>query len=178
MASAALARRYAQAAFEIAQEKGQLDQWKAELDRIGITFQSPRMAAVFDDPKYTREEREQALAQLLQGKVNPLVYNLVRLLVERGRVGRIPQIVREFTKMYNQARNIAIADVTTATELDEGGRQRVIATLGRITGKQVQLRTHVDPAILGGLVARVGDELIDASVATRLQELGRRLTAR
>lgn len=178
MAAVGIARRYAQAAFELAEEKGQLDEWRRDLDRLAITFSDPKMIAMFANPRQTQEVRDGLMQQLLQGKINPLVYNLVKLLVDRGHANRIPAVVAEFVTRYNRARNIAVADVTTAIALDEAARQNIAARLSRITGKQVQIRTHVDPSIIGGLVARIGDELIDGSVATRLQEMAQRLTAR
>lgn len=175
MPALAVARRYAQAAFTIASEQNTLDQWKRDLDLAASVFADPQLAHDFDDPKVTEESKRKVVAANLQGKVSPLALNLIYILVARGRANVIGRVAEEFTSYYNRANNIAIADVTTAMQLSDDEMRKVAATLGRITGKQVQVRAHVDPNIIGGLVARVGDELIDASVATRLHDLAMRM---
>ncbi len=174
-AGAAVARRYAQAAFDIASEQNALDGWKQDLDLAGSIFANPKLAHDFGDPKVSEQDKHKVVEQNLTGKINPLALNLVYLLVQRGRANVVSKVAEEFTHLYNRARNIAVADVTTAVALNDEALRKVTATLTRITGKQVQVRSHVDPRIIGGLVARVGDELIDASIATRLHELAVRM---
>jgi F-type H+-transporting ATPase subunit delta len=175
MPALAIARRYAQAAFTIATEQHTLDQWKRDLDLAATVFADPQLAHDFDDPKVTEEAKRKVVATNLEGKVSPLALNLIYLLVARGRANVISRVAEEFTSYYNRANNIAVADVTTALQLSDDQLRKVVATLSRITGKTIQARAHVDPNIIGGLVARVGDELIDASVATRLHELAMRI---
>lgn len=174
-AGGAVARRYAQAAFDIATEQNALDQWKRDLDLAAAVFANPQVARDFDDPKVSEANKRNVVTQNLQGKVSPQALNMIYLLVQRGRTNLIVKVAEEFTAFYNRARNIAVADVTTAMPLGDEEMRKVVATLGRITGKQIQVRAHVNPAIIGGLVARVGDELIDASIATRLHELAMRI---
>jgi F-type H+-transporting ATPase subunit delta len=174
-AGGAVARRYAQAAFDIARDQNALDQWKHDLDLAAAIFYNPQVAHDFDDPKVSEANKRSVVTQNLQGKISPQALNLIYLLVKRGRTNLIGKVAAEFTDFYNRARNIAIADVTTAMPLGDEEMRKVAATLSRITGKQVQVHAHVDPRIIGGLVARIGDELIDASIATRLHELAMRM---
>ncbi len=101
--------------------------------------------------------------------------NFIKLLVQRGRLSSLPRIVEIFGEMYNREKGIVIADVTTAVPLDDAHQKEVADKLAKITGKTVQLRLHTDPSILGGIITRIGDELIDASVASRLAQLAERL---
>src|SRR5690606_26845445 len=99
------------------------------------------------------------------------VRNLVRLLIHRQRFDQIPNILEALEEMVLNARGIAIADVTTAVPLTDQERQAVSARLANIVGSQIEMREHVDQAIIGGIVARVGDQLIDGSVRTQLRDL-------
>ena len=108
--------------------------------------------------------------------MDDLAMNLLLLLLKRHRLALLPRILETYQELYNKEKGIVVADVTAAVPLDEAHRQQVADQLSRITGKTIELRMHTDPRILGGLITRIGDELIDASVATRLAELGERLT--
>ncbi len=173
----AAARRYAQAIFDIAKDAGNLDRWLSDLKVLSGVFGSPNAIAALEDPKVTEDDRRRVVySHLPREVVDPLAINLVLLLVRRNRLALLPRIVETFQEMYNREKGIVVADVTTAVPLDEAHQQRVAAQLSRITGKTVQLRVHHDPRILGGLITRIGDELIDASLATRLASLAERLS--
>jgi F-type H+-transporting ATPase subunit delta len=101
--------------------------------------------------------------------------NLLRILVSRQRMHLLPNIVREFEALELEARGIAEADVTVARSVGEAEQEVIARRLSEITGKQVHVQVHVDPGILGGIVVRIGDQLIDSSVAGRLQRLRQRL---
>lgn len=173
---ASVARRYGQAAFDIAREQNTLDVWKRDLDFAAAIFADQKLVHGLDDPKVGEPDKQTAVEHTLGGKVSPLALNLVKMLVQRGRANVIGRVAAEFTNLYNRANNVVVADVTTALQLNDEEMRKVVATLSRITGKSVQVRTHVDPNIIGGLVARIGDELIDASIATRLHELAMRIS--
>jgi F-type H+-transporting ATPase subunit delta len=132
---------------------------------------------MLDDPKLTRDEQFKIVDDLVSKvSVAPLMGNFIKLLVQRGRLTSLPRIVEIFGEMYNREKGIVIADVTTAVPLDEAHRKEVIDRLAKITGKSVEVRLHTDHSMLGGIVTRIGDELIDASVASRLAQLAERLT--
>lgn len=172
----AAARRYAQAVFDIAKETNNLDQWRNDLTALSGFFGAPSTVAALTDPSLKDDDAQRIVSDLVSNvKVDPKAANLVRMLVQRQRIALLPRIVEAYQQLYNREKGIVIADVTTAIPLDEAHQASVREQLARLTGKSVQVRTHQDPQILGGIVAQIGDELIDASVATRLAALAQRL---
>ncbi len=120
----------------------------------------------------------QAKEQLLQRVVEqptPLVWNLVRLLSSKGRLGLLPQIAEAFQMLLDDHRGIAHANVTAAVAMSDEDQQSLASRLSTMTGKEVRVELHQDEAILGGLVVRIGDSLIDGSTRTKLVALKRRL---
>lgn len=172
MASAA--KRYAQAVFELAREKEALDAWQADLglltevvnDRLGQSF--------FADPNVA-DERKRAVLDKVLASAQPEARNLARLLLERGRLGAVPQIAAIYEEALRAERGIAVAEVTTADPLSAAGEAMIRQRLQRLMGKQIELRLQVDPSIIGGIVARVGDLVIDGSVVSQLRKLRARL---
>ncbi|MBX6341089.1 MAG: F0F1 ATP synthase subunit delta [Thermomicrobiaceae bacterium] len=175
MAVAGAAKRYAQAAFEIARQQGTLDQWEENLRRLTAVLQDPTVAEFFASPAVPDEAKVRALEQVLPTEEQRYARNLAMLLLERGRLHQLPEVAEYFHELVLQERGIAIADVTTAVELPPDELRQVQEYLSRLVGMQVQVRSHVDPSIIGGIVARVGDELIDGSVRTQLNRLRERL---
>jgi len=172
----AAARRYAQAVFDIAKDTNSLDQWLNDLKQLNDFFGKQVAVSALEDPSLKDADAQKIVGDLAGNtKVNPQAVNLVRMLVQRQRLGLLPRILQIFQELYNKERGIVVADVITAVPLDEAHQRRVTEQLARMTGKTVDIRMHHDPRILGGLVARIGDELIDASVATRLASLAERL---
>ena len=167
MARAASARRHAQAAFEIALERDELDVWRRDLERIAGAMRDPVLRPVLESPKVPFTEKTRILGQWLEG-VTPLAMNLAHLLVARGRLGIAEDIFTEYERLVDDHRGIAHAEVTTAVPLGEGEREKLVRRLGEVVGKEIVLRERVDPALIGGLRARVGDKLIDGSTKSRL----------
>jgi F-type H+-transporting ATPase subunit delta len=174
MAGAA-AKRYARAIFELAQEQGLVDKWAERLAAVGEVFSSQELRRVLDNPTLGSDRRQEAVTTVLSDQVDGETLNLARLLVESGRVGRVGEIADEYAALADQAADRVRVTATAAVELTEEERARLAEGLRGRLGKQVVLTTAVDPAILGGLVVQTGDQVIDASVATRLQQLRRRL---
>jgi F-type H+-transporting ATPase subunit delta len=163
--------------FDLAKEAGTLDQWLADLRTLDNLFGSEQAVGMLEDPKITHDAQDKIVNDMISKvKVDPLAGNFIKLLVQRRRLGSLPRIVEIFGEMYNREKGIVIADVTTAVPLDETHHKEVADRLAKITGKTVDLRMHTDPGILGGIITRIGDELIDASVASRLAQLAERLT--
>lgn len=171
------ARRYAQAVFEIARQTNSLEKWLADLQVLNATFGTHDVVLSLEDPNLNEEEQRRVVAGALKpGTVSDLAMNLLYILVRRQRLGLLPRIVEVFQQLYNKERGIVIAAVTSAIPLDPAHQKRVADELSTITGgKTIQLHAHVDPRILGGIITRIGDQLIDASVATRLAALSERL---
>lgn len=179
MPSGVAARRYAQAVFEMADQAGTLDRWERDLRRLADAFGDPAVAAFFASPKAPSEQKHTLARNLLGPEAEPLVLNLAGLLIERGRVALLPQLYAAFEELLLARRGIALGDVTTAIPLNDEERAAVRQRLKALLGKEVQVRAHVDPEIIGGIIVRVGDQLIDGSVISRLRALRERLvTAR
>jgi F-type H+-transporting ATPase subunit delta len=174
MATSGVARRYARAVFEIARDDRDLDGWLRDLTAIRDILDVPEMSAFLDSPAVPTEEKLAVLQESLKG-VPPKRQNFVYVLVENHRSRSIDDVLTAFQSLVNQERGIVNARVTTAVVLDDAERDSVVRHLGRLTGKQVNVTTDVDPALIGGFVARIGDELIDASVVGRLAALRERL---
>lgn len=175
MASGA-AKRYVQAIVEIAREKQTFEAWERDLQQLGAAASDEDFATFLQNPSVQGAEKIKAVDIVLRD-AQPEVRNLAHLLVERQRAGLIPDIVEAFNEAVLAERGIVVADVTTAEQLDESMQADVRERIGTLLGKKVELRLHTDPEIIGGLIARVGDEVIDGSVQTRLRQLRSRLKA-
>jgi F-type H+-transporting ATPase subunit delta len=175
MPSGSAGRRYAQAVFELAQSTNQLDLWASDLEVIKLVFEDRAVSIRLENPKVTQDKKVALVSQILKGKISQPAYSLAILLVNRQRQAFAGAIYTEYNRLLNNLRGIAEAEVTTAVEMDPATEARVIEQLTKITGKQILMTKKVDPSILGGIVARVGDTLIDGSLKSRLQALRKSL---
>jgi F-type H+-transporting ATPase subunit delta len=164
----AVARRYAQAIFEIGEERETVERWLADVRQIAEYFGNRRLAFILNEPNISFARKRLVIQDLLGGKVQPDALGLALLLVERGLVDLAPRIRDEFERRYNDYHNQAVAEITTVIPLDDALRASVRADLQRITGKNIILKERVDPSIIGGAIARVGDTLLDGSIRRRL----------
>ena len=176
MAVAASARRYAQAVFSLALEQNALDRWLADLTTLAQVAEDPSFLSVMASPRVHLDKKLELLQERLTA-VSPLALNLAKLLVLKGRVEIIPGLLEEYRRMADDRHGIVHARVTTAVPLEPAEQNALSQQLQRFTGKQVVLTTEVDPSILGGLVARIGDKLLDGSSKGRLRALRRQLAA-
>ena len=172
MATAA-AKRYARAVFELADGEREVDSWSRWLGELRTLLSDEKVRAVLTNPTIPNERRMELIGA---ASLDQEATNLGKLLVESNRVEDIDGIADEFERMADEAAGRVRATVTTAIPLAPRERDRVAAELSKRLGKNVSMRAEVDPRILGGLKVQYGDRLIDASVATRLQQLRRRLT--
>lgn len=172
----AAAKRYAKAVFELARDEQSLDEWTHRLALVRTLFSDPEVASLLSNPTIPTEKR-QALLAGSPHLLDPEATNLAKLLVESNRVGDAAEIEDEYQRLADQAAGRVRATVTTAVELGEHDRERITSELSKRLNKEVKLLVVVDPRILGGLKLQFGDRIIDASVATRLQQLRRRLAA-
>jgi len=168
------ARRYAQAVFDIAREKKELDRWQSALDRITDLSKDATVMALLENPKVRFEDKAKILSELL-GDISPLALNLVYLLVTRGRLAMIGDITGEYRRLLDGYHGIERAEVTTAVALDDKGKEKLAGQLGVVVGKKVVLETKVDKNLIGGLVARVGGKLLDGSVLSQLAAMRKTL---
>jgi F-type H+-transporting ATPase subunit delta len=173
MASSA-AKRYTEAVFSIAKEKGTFDQWQSDLNQLASLMTDPQAAAVVASPKVSQAEKQGVLDQVLKS-AQPEAKTLARLLLERGRLPIAPEMAELFRESALAELGIVVADVTTAVPIDKAAEASIKARLSKAVGKQIEIRTHVDESIIGGVVAKIGDQLIDGSVSSQLKRLRTRL---
>jgi len=175
MLKGAIARRYAGAMFELARKQNTVDRTLEDVKEIAELFRQRKLAYLLREPKIPAKRKETALRQALASKVLPTSLNLTLLIVQRELVDVMPNIATEFEQLVLNYRNQAIAEVTTAAPMDDSQKDIVKKALEDKTGKQIIMHTRVDPSILGGVVARVGDEIIDGSARNRLHILQQQL---
>jgi F-type H+-transporting ATPase subunit delta len=169
-------RRFAEAAFQIALRDDTLDTWRKELDRAAATLLSGDLEAALANPATPVEQRIDA-AQQIFAKLSGPVRNLIALLVRRGRIEQLPRVAGEFARLDDQRKGLTHATATSAAKLDAKETRAIAARLEELIGGQIELTTDVDPALLGGVIVRIGDRLIDGSVRGRLERLRRQLAA-
>jgi F-type H+-transporting ATPase subunit delta len=168
------AKRYAQAAFELARDKGELEVWERDLGLLREALLAPG-AIAFLASRHIPQDRKLEVLQRVIGQPAALVWNLLRLLAEKNRLGLLSQIIETFQQLVDEERGIAHARVVTAVPMSGEERNAIARRLSELTGKQVQIVTREDPEILGGLIARIGDRLVDGSTKTKLIALKRQL---
>lgn len=171
MLKGAIARRYATAVFELARKQHTLDRTLDDVKEIARLFAQRKLAYLLREPKIPAQRKEQALREALTTRVLPTSLNLALLIVQRQLVDLTKQIADELEQLLLDYRNQAVAHVTTASQIDAAQQDLVKQALERETGKTILMQTRVDPSILGGVVARVGDQVIDGSVRYRLKAL-------
>jgi F-type H+-transporting ATPase subunit delta len=170
----AAAKRYARAVFELAESEGQVGEWGRRLGQVSAVLSDPEVARALTNPTIATEQRMAIVSDLFDGSE---ATNLAKLLIESDRVRDVGAIADEFQRLADEAAGRVRATVTTAVELSSKDRDRVAEELSKRLSREIHLDVLVDPAILGGLKLQYGDRLVDASVATRLQQLRRRLAA-
>ncbi len=177
MATSGVARRYARAVFEIAREEHDLDGWLRDLRVIRDALRESEMTALLDNPSISFDEKRQIVEGILSGRLSPKRRNFVLLLIENRRTSLIDDILSAYEGELNAARGIVTARVTTAVPLGSEETAAVTRRLEGLVGQKVIVTMDVDPSIIGGFVARIGDRLIDASVVGRLAALRASLMA-
>jgi F-type H+-transporting ATPase subunit delta len=168
------ARRYARAVFELATEEGQVEEWGRRLVAVAELLSDLQVAAVLTNPTIPVGRRME-LISAAPHELGPEATNLARLLIESNRVREVRGIADEYQALADITAGRVRATVTTAVELAPEERDRLGHQLSERLGKEVRIEVVVDKRILGGLKLQYGDRLIDASVATKLQQLRRRL---
>jgi F-type H+-transporting ATPase subunit delta len=165
-----------EASLDAAEVRGELDDVEDELFRFGRIVSSDReLARILSDRKAPMEGKAALLDRLLARKVSPVTEQLVRNVLTGPHVGHAENAIERLSEVASRRRGQSVARVTTAVALTPEQEQRLTEVLGRIYGRTVGLQVTVDPSVLGGLIVQVGDEVIDGSIAHRLEVAGRRL---
>jgi F-type H+-transporting ATPase subunit delta len=171
------ARRYAEAAFELAARDRSHDTWARDLDVLAGVTSDQKVRAVLANRAVPHAQREQLVTDLLGKQVSRPAVNLVRLLVDRGRADLLPTIAAEYQRLLNRQRGVVEAEVTSAAPLSADELEALRARIEAMAGTKVDLRTRVDESLIGGLTVKVAGRLLDASVRGRLERLRSQLVA-
>jgi F-type H+-transporting ATPase subunit delta len=163
---------YAGALFGVARTEGNLAVVEDELFRFARTLEgSDELRTTLTDAALPVSRRQQIVEDLLGGKANPITTSLVSMVVGTGRSRDLPAIIGELVRLSAAEANREVAEVRSAIALTDDQKTRLADALGKATGKQVEVKVVVDPTVLGGLVAQVGDTVIDGSIKTKLDQL-------
>lgn len=167
---------YARALFEVARAEGTLDEVEDELFRFARSFEaSDELRNTLTDEAIPAGKRQAIVEDLLGGKATATTTQLVSMVVGSGRGRDLPAIIGKLVERASSSKNLEVAEVRSAVALTDDQQARLKAALANATGKQVSVKVVVDPSVLGGLVATVGDTVIDGTVRTRVEQLKSRL---
>lgn len=165
-------KAYARGIFEMAQGEGDLERVERELDAVSRAFEtSPDLRSSLTDPQLPLDRKQGIIDDLIGKRASSLTVGLVNLVVGQGRVSELASIAEALAQVAASARAKALAEVRSAVPLDDETVQRLTTALSRATGKDVEVKVVVDPSVIGGLVATVGDTVIDGSLAKRFDSV-------
>ncbi|MFC5403577.1 F0F1 ATP synthase subunit delta [Cohnella soli] len=171
-----VAKRYAKALFQLAQERGQVAETEVQLKAIVTAIDGDaNVRAFLVAPNITLDKKQQALNNAFGGHASPIVLNLVSLLVERGRESELPAVLAAYLQVAGDALRRADAHVVSSQPLSEMEKIKLAEKFGATLGKSVRVTNEVDPSLLGGLTVRIGDTLYDGSLRGKLQRLDKTL---
>ena len=164
---------YAAALFEVARAEGALPVVEDELFKLSdVLARSDELRSTLTDQSLPTEKRQQIMRELLaQAKATPITTSLVSFVVGAGHARDLPAIINSLVERAASSRQHSVAEVRSAVPLDDDQRRRLAKALSKNLGKDVEVKVHVDPSVLGGLSARVGDLVIDGTVRHRLDQL-------
>ena len=170
-----IAQVYARSVFEVALEHDNLDTVREQLGQFADALDENRELSVFFfSPYFSTEEKKEGLHTTLED-ADPAVVNFLELLAEKHRMPAIFRIRRELDRMWAEENKLLGVEITSAVELDDATVERISSEIGEQTGRKVQLTRTVDPDVLGGIVLRVGNSILDASIRNRLDQLRRQV---
>jgi F-type H+-transporting ATPase subunit delta len=168
-----LAQVYARALFQAARENGRLDELREQLGQFADALDQNRdLAVFFFSPYFATAEKQQALGKLLDG-ADEILLNFLKLLIENHRMPVIFRIRHEFGRLWEEENKTLPVEITSAIALDQATTESLGKTIGERAGRKVTLAARVDPDILGGIIIRVGNSILDASIRNRLEQLRR-----
>jgi F-type H+-transporting ATPase subunit delta len=172
-----IAQVYSRALFEVAQEQDKLDELRDQLGQFADALDEHReLATFFFSPYFSAQEKKEGLGKAVEGADEALV-NFLEVLLERHRMPAIFRIRRQFDDLWADEHKLLPVEVTSAVDLDEQVVKSIGERIGEQTGRDVELTSRVDPGILGGIVVRVGNSILDASIKTRLETLRKQVAS-
>ncbi|PRD47266.1 F0F1 ATP synthase subunit delta [Sphingobacterium haloxyli] len=173
-----VASRYAKSLLDLAQEQGQLDAVKEDMESvISVLKSNSELLAVLKNPIIKGDKKRAILAAIFDGKINSTILSFFYLLVNKGRAAILLDIAQEFVREYNEAKGIVNASVTSATALSEVNLAALQEIIAAEINATVILKNVVDPSLIGGFTVRVGDRQVDSSIAGKLSKLEKHFAA-
>ena len=170
-----LARVYGSSLFEVAAKQGKLDVVGEQLAQFADAVRASQQLQVFlFSPYFSTQEKQAGLERALEG-ADEVLMRFLELLIEKHRMPVLFRIRQEYESLFERAERRLRVEITSAVELDPAMAQEVAEQIGEHTGRRIELRRRVDPEIIGGLILRVGNSILDASVRTRLERLRRQV---
>jgi F-type H+-transporting ATPase subunit delta len=174
--SGTIAKRYAKALYQVASERGQLDQVEIELDTLEqLLAEHPAFLQLLQHPQLSKDVKKQQVEQIFGEQLSETMNTFIKLLIDRNREEILVPVSHFFTSFANQARGLADATVTSVKPLNENEQQNLSEHFGRLLNKQIRIHNQVNANIVGGVVVKIGDMLYDGSVAGKLNRFKRRL---
>ncbi len=168
-----LAKRYAKAIFTVGQEQKKYEEYNEVLQGVADLYADhPEVADALTNPLYPMDIKEKVMSGMIGSMgVDEIMGNFLNLLVQKKRAEILPEIAEAYKVMVDEEKNVSHGTVVSAVELNDALKKNVRTVLEKLTGKKVELTTSVDPSILGGIIAKVGDLVLDGSIKTQLAGL-------
>lgn len=173
-----VSKTYGDALFEVAAETNRMDAFYEEVEGVlSVLKENAELSQIMAHPKIVKEEKIQIIENIFKGRVSDEIVGLMRIIVDKGHFGALKSVLEYFMTQVKEAKNIGTAYVTSAMELSDGQKEQIVEKLIQTT-KYVTFEMHydVDAALIGGMVIRIGDRVVDGSVKTKLYDLSRELT--
>jgi len=168
-----LAQVYGRSLFQVAREKGRLDELREQLGQFADALdQNHELAVFFFSPYFSSKEKQQSLSTLLDG-ADEILLNFLALLIENHRMPVIFRIRHEYERLWDEENRTLPVEITSAIALDEATTDSLVEAISQRADRKVTLAARVDPDILGGIIVRVGNSILDASIRNRLEQLRR-----
>ncbi len=166
-----IASVYARSIFEVAHDQGKLDDVRDQLGEFADALDANQeMQVFFFSPYFSTQEKEEGLDKVVTG-AEPILQNFLKLLIEKHRMPAVFRVRRSYDEMWQRENQLLPVEITSAIELDKQTVKQIGDRIGEETGQKIELSARVEPDILGGLVVRVGNSIIDASIRARLDSL-------
>jgi F-type H+-transporting ATPase subunit delta len=170
---------YANGILELARAEGDVERVENELFEIAQALdKSAELRSSLTDPQLPIERKQAVIEDLLGGRATPLTVGLIQLIISQGRISELPEMARAVAERAAETRSKVLAEVRSAIPLDDDTIQRLAVALSKATGKNVEVKVVVDESVIGGIVARIGDTVIDGSIARRVDSLRQALNTR
>lgn len=174
-----VAKRYSQALFELAQNDEELGQFFNDLKSINTTIdQSVELKTFLSHPAFNNETKKEIIKEIFEGKINKNILNFLYVLIDRNRIYALGAIINHLEELMDKKYNILTVEVITAIELSYEMKEKLTNKLQNLYQKQIKVKTEIDEDILGGMMLKIGDKIVDGTIKAKLNNMKRTLIQR